>query len=75
MRERWDALNALVALAVVAVGAALVWLRDILTPLAMALFLMIMIDGVKRALERRTPIPPRFAGAAALLATVRRAAA
>ncbi|WP_392354649.1 hypothetical protein V8F63_04680 [Brevundimonas sp. LF-1] len=34
------------------------------------MFLMIMIDGVKRAIERRTPIPPRFAGAAALLVVV-----
>jgi predicted PurR-regulated permease PerM len=32
--------NALVTLAVVAVGAALYWLRDILTPLAMAIFLI-----------------------------------
>lgn len=37
--------NALVLIAVVASGAALYWLRDILTPLAMAIFLMIMIDG------------------------------
>lgn len=64
------AANAVVLIAVVAGGAALYWLRDILTPLAMALFLMIMIDGVKRAIERRTPIPPRFAGAAALILVV-----
>ena len=62
--------NAVVLIAVVAAGAALYWLRDILTPLAMAMFLMIMIDGVKRAIERRTPIPPRFAGAAALIVVV-----
>ncbi|MEN5145357.1 AI-2E family transporter [Brevundimonas diminuta] len=64
------AANAVVLIAVVAGGAALYWLRDILTPLAMALFLMIMIDGVKRAIERRTPIPPQFAGAAALIVVV-----
>ena len=64
------ATNAVVLIAVVAAGAALYWLRDILTPLAMALFLMIMIDGVKRAIERRTPVPPRFAGAAALIVVV-----
>ncbi|SPU43207.1 Uncharacterised protein [Brevundimonas diminuta] len=64
------ATNAVVLIAVVAAGAALYWLRDILTPLAMAVFLMIMIDGVKRAIERRTPIPPRFAGAAALIVVV-----
>src|SRR5690606_450427 len=64
------ATNAVVLIAVVAAGAALYWLRDILTPLAMALFLMIMIDGVKRGIERRTPVPSRFAGAAALILVV-----
>ena len=64
------AVHAVVVIAVVAAGAALYWLRDILTPLAMAVFLMIMIDGVKRAIERRTPVPPRFAGAAALILVV-----
>ena len=62
--------NALVLIAVVAAGAALYWLRDILTPLAMAIFLMIMIDGVKRVIEERTPLPSRFAGAAALVVVV-----
>jgi hypothetical protein len=55
--------NALVTLAIVASGAALYWLADILTPLAMAIFLLIMIDGVKRAIESRTPVPRRWAGA------------
>jgi predicted PurR-regulated permease PerM len=62
--------NALVAIAVVATGAAVYWLRDILTPLAMAIFLLIMIDGVKRFIEERTRIPQRFAGAAALILIV-----
>jgi AI-2 transport protein TqsA len=62
--------NALVAIAVVAMGAAVYWLRDILTPLAMAIFLLIMIDGVKRFIEERTPVPSRFAGAAALILIV-----
>lgn len=62
--------NALVLLAVVAAGAGLVWLRDILTPLAMAVFLLIMIDGIKRAIEERTPVPGRYAGAAALVLVV-----
>ncbi|MEG0818866.1 MAG: AI-2E family transporter, partial [Brevundimonas sp.] len=62
--------NALVLIAVVAAGAALYWLRDILTPLAMAIFLMIMIDGVKRSIEHRTPVPSRFAGTAALIVVV-----
>ncbi|RZJ27089.1 MAG: AI-2E family transporter [Brevundimonas sp.] len=62
--------NALVALAVVAVGAAVYWMADILTPLAMAIFLLIMIDGVKRFIERRTRLPGHLAGTAALLLVV-----
>ncbi|MBU1347176.1 MAG: AI-2E family transporter [Alphaproteobacteria bacterium] len=62
--------NALVTIAVVAGGAALYWLRDILTPLAMAIFLLIMIDGVKRFIERRTRLPDHWAGVAALVLVV-----
>ena len=36
----------------------------------MAIFLMIMIDGVKRSIEHRTPVPSRFAGTAALIVVV-----
>ena len=62
--------NAVVAIAVVATGAAVYWLRDILTPLAMAIFLMIAIDGVKRFIEERTPVPGHLAGAAALIVVI-----
>ena len=62
--------NAVVAIAVVATGAAVYWLRDILTPLAMAIFLLIMIDGVKRFIEDRTPVPSHLAGAAALIVVI-----
>ena len=62
--------NALVLIAAVAAGAALYWLRDILTPLAMAIFLMIMIDGVKQSIERRTRLPDHLAGIAALVLVV-----
>ncbi|GAA0870118.1 AI-2E family transporter [Brevundimonas basaltis] len=62
--------NALVTIAVVATGAAVFWLRDILTPLAMAIFLLIMIDGVKRFIEDRTPVPSHLAGAAALILVI-----
>ncbi|WGM46087.1 hypothetical protein KOAAANKH_00952 [Brevundimonas sp. NIBR10] len=62
--------NALVLIAVVVTAAALVWLSDILTPLAMAIFLLIVIDGVKRTIEQKTPLPHRWAGLAALLAVV-----
>jgi predicted PurR-regulated permease PerM len=59
--------NALVLIAVVTSAAALVWLSDILTPLAMAIFLMIVIDGVKRTIEEKTPLPHRWAGIASLI--------
>ncbi len=62
--------NALVLIAVVVTAAALVWLSDILTPLAMAIFLMIVIDGVKRAIEEKTSVPHRWAGLAALIVVV-----
>lgn len=62
--------NALAVIATVAAGAAVYWLRDILTPLAMAIFLLIMIDGVKRSIEARTPLPRRWAGIAALTLVV-----
>ncbi|CAN5118256.1 AI-2E family transporter [soil metagenome] len=62
--------NALVLIAVVTTAAALVWLADILTPLAMAIFLMIVIDGVKRYIDEKTPLPHRWAGIAALLLVV-----
>lgn len=62
--------NALAIIATVAAGAAVYWLRDILTPLAMALFLLIMIDGVKRSIAARTPLDDRWAGIAALTLVV-----
>ncbi len=62
--------NALGVIATVAAGAAIYWLRDILTPLAMAIFLLIMIDGVKRSVEARTPLNHRWAGIAALTLVV-----
>ena len=46
----------LVILAVIAAGAALYWLRGILTPLALAVFLAVMIDGVARVLRSRQPV-------------------
>ncbi len=62
--------NALVAVSIVAVGAAVYWLADILTPLAMAIFLLIMIDGLQRFIEERTPVPSHLAGAAALIVVI-----
>lgn len=50
--------NALVVMAVIASAAALYWMRDILTPLALAMFLAIMIDSFARRLEQRWPRLP-----------------
>lgn len=47
--------NALVILAVIAGGATLYWLAPILTPLALAMFLAVMIDGFARVLQHRLP--------------------
>ena len=47
--------NALVILAVIAGGVTLYVLAGILTPLALALFLAVMIDGFARVLEHRMP--------------------
>jgi predicted PurR-regulated permease PerM len=53
--------NALVILAVIAAGATLYWLADILTPLALAMFLAVMIDGFARVLHHRLPAVSRRA--------------
>ncbi|MBS0333521.1 MAG: AI-2E family transporter, partial [Proteobacteria bacterium] len=50
--------NALVILAVIAGGATLYWLAPILTPLALALFLAVMVDGFARVLNQRLPALP-----------------
>jgi predicted PurR-regulated permease PerM len=63
--------NALMITAAVAAGAALFFLRPILTPFAMALFLMVIIDGLSRVLKRRLPsLTDRWALAVAILVTV-----
>jgi predicted PurR-regulated permease PerM len=47
--------NAVIVLAVIATGAAFHLLASILTPLALAMFLAVMIDGFARVLEHRLP--------------------
>ena len=51
--------NAMVFLAVIAGGATLKWAQDILTPLALALFLAVMIDSFARVLVARAPGFPK----------------
>ena len=59
--------NALVLLAAIACGGALYLMRDILTPLALAVFLAVMIDGLVRVLKARAP---RLNDRAALIAAI-----
>lgn len=58
--------NALVVIAVIATGAALRWMGDIITPLLLAIFLAIMVDGFARLIRSRAPKLP--GGGAVLLA-------
>ncbi len=63
--------NALVILAVIAAGVTLYYLASILTPLALAMFLAVMIDGFARVLEHRLPhISQRAALPLALLISI-----
>ncbi len=52
---------ALVVIAVIASGAALIWLSGILTPLVLALFLTVLIDSFARFLQRSSPHIPGWA--------------
>ena len=47
--------NAVLVLTVIATGAALLWLKPILTPLMLALFLMVLVDELARRVQRRLP--------------------
>jgi predicted PurR-regulated permease PerM len=60
--------NALVIIAVVVTGAALRWMGEIITPLLLAMFLAVMVDGFSRVIRTRLPFLP--AGAAMLTAIV-----
>ena len=53
--------SAILLIAVVIAGAALHWLGAILTPLALAIFLMVMIEGFSGFLGRRLPKLPAWA--------------
>ena len=62
--------NALVIIAVVVAGAAFLWLRGILTPLALAIFLMVMIDGFARMLHDKLKLSPNAALPVAILLSI-----
>lgn len=61
---------ALVILAIVAAGAGLLWLRGILSPLALAIFLMVMIDGLARGVRKVAPFIPETAALPAALVLI-----
>ncbi|MHB8527890.1 MAG: AI-2E family transporter [Caulobacteraceae bacterium] len=56
--------NALVIIAVILTGAALKWLGAILSPLLLAIFLAIMVDGLARSIRRLAPALPASAAVA-----------
>jgi AI-2 transport protein TqsA len=59
--------NALLIIAVILSVAALRWLAAILTPLLLAVFLAVMVDGFSRVIRRRLPrLPPGTAVLAAI---------
>ncbi len=62
--------NSLAILAAIACGAALLWGAAILTPLALAIFLMVMVDGLARLLSRRARLPEWACLPAAILILV-----
>lgn len=63
--------NALVVIAVVVCGATVWWMRGILTPLVLAIFLMMLIDGLARVLEHRIPrFPHKAAMPVALIVSI-----
>jgi predicted PurR-regulated permease PerM len=52
--------TATVLMAVILTGYALYWMRGILTPLALAVFLLVMVDGLARVIAHRVPLLPRW---------------
>jgi AI-2 transport protein TqsA len=59
---------ALLVIAVVVAGAALHWMGGILSPLALAIFLMVMIESFTRTLKARLPMLPEWAALGSALA-------
>ena len=63
--------NALVIVAVILTGATLRWMGGIITPLLLAVFLAVMVDGFGRQIRRRAPfLPPTAAVLAAIFISV-----
>ena len=63
--------NALVLIAVVVTGAAAHWMGGIITPLLLAIFLSVMVDGLGRVILVRAPnLPPRAATSVAIVVSI-----
>lgn len=63
--------NALVVIAVIATGAALRSMGGIISPLLLAMFLAVMVDGLGRVIRRRAPtLPPGASVLAAIAVSV-----
>ena len=63
--------NALVVVAVIVTGAAMHWMGAIITPLLLAMFLAVMVDGLSRVILNRLPaLPPRAAILAAIFFSI-----
>jgi AI-2 transport protein TqsA len=56
-----------VIICVIVVGAALHWMGAIITPLLLAVFLLVMVDGFARVIRRHAPFLPGGAAMAAAL--------
>ena len=72
LAEKGSAARAAIVFIAVVVGfAAVYWLRDILRPLILAVFLLILIDGFARVLDNRVPgFPKKLAKPVALVVSV-----
>lgn len=60
----------LVIIAIVAAGAALYWMRSIVAPLALAIFLTVMIDSLARGVRRLAPFVSEAAALPAALVLI-----
>jgi AI-2 transport protein TqsA len=59
--------NALVVVAVILSGATLRWMGGIISPLLLAVFMAVMVDGFARVIRRHVPILPTSATVAAAI--------
>jgi predicted PurR-regulated permease PerM len=68
--ERSALTAGIMVMAVIMIGATLWALRSLLEPLALAVFLLLMIDGMARALTERAPWLPKWAALPAAILVI-----